>query len=110
MEKRTHRVQTRLTDEEYHKLKVTAARTKMSIEALLRASLQNTRIMEAPPADYANLLRALRAVGNNLNQAIKRFNETDVPDMPEFRKVRDQIQTVLGFVTDAFSPGARPGD
>ena len=42
------------------------------------------------------LLRAMRQAGYNLDQTLKRFNTTNVPDMPQFRKDLEGIsQKVL---------------
>ena len=49
------------------------------------------------------LLRAMRQAGYNLDQALKRFNTTNVPDMPQFRKGLEEIRAATKMVSDAYT-------
>lgn len=60
-------------------------------------------IKEAPPADIPLLLRAMRQAGYNLDQTLKRFNTTNVPDMPQFRKGLEEIRAATKMVSDAYT-------
>ena len=60
-------------------------------------------IKEAPPADIPLLLRAMRQGGYNLDQTLKRFNSTNVPDMPQFRKDLEGIRAATKMVSDAYT-------
>ncbi len=60
-------------------------------------------LKEAPPADIPMLLRAMRQAGYNLDQTLKRFNTTNVPDMPQFRKGLEEIRAATKMVSDAYT-------
>lgn len=49
------------------------------------------------------LLRAMRQAGYNLDQTLKRFNTTNVPDMPQFRKDLEGIRAATKMVSDAYT-------
>ena len=69
----------------------------------VRRSVADKEIKEAPPADIPMLLRAMRQAGYNLDQTLKRFNTTNVPDMPQFRKDLEGIRAATKMVSDAYT-------
>ena len=86
----------------------------MSIGGFIRHSVANKEVKEAPPADVPYLIRAMRQAGYNLDQTLKRFNSTNVPDMPQFRKGLEELRTAKGLeelrtatklVSDAYTSG-----
>ena len=58
----------RLTAEEYAHLQTTAEIAGMKIEPTIRKLIMGTQLRPRPPKEYAELLRALAAIGNNINQ------------------------------------------
>ena len=74
----------------------------LSIGGFVR-SVADKEIKEAPPADIPLLLRAMRQAGYNLDQTLKRFNTTNVPDMPQFRKDLEGIRAATKMVSDAYT-------
>ena len=75
----------------------------LSIGGFVRRSVADKEIKEAPPADIPLLLRAMRQAGYNLDQTLKRFNTTNVPDMPQFRKDLEGIRAATKMVSDAYT-------
>ena len=75
----------------------------LSIGGFVRRSVADKEIKEAPPADIPLLLRAMRQAGYNLDQTLKRFNTTNVPDMPQFRKGLEEIRAATKMVSDAYT-------
>ena len=47
----------------------------------------------------------MRQAGYNLDQTLKRFNSTNVPDMPQFRKGLEELRTATKLVSDAYTSG-----
>ena len=79
-----------------------AKKAGLSIGGFVRRSVADKEIKEAPPADIP-LLRAMRQAGYNLDQTLKRFNTTNVPDMPQFRKDLEGIRAATKMVSDAYT-------
>lgn len=77
--------------------------SRLSIGGFVRRSVADKEIKEAPPADIPLLLRAMRQAGYNLDQTLKRFNSTNVPDMPQFRKDLEGIRAATKMVSDAYT-------
>ena len=69
-----------------------AKKAGLSIGGFVRRSVADKEIKEAPPADIPLLLRAMRQAGYNLDQTLKRFNSTNVPDMRKRQIVLNQRQ------------------
>ena len=58
----------RLNAEEYAHLKQLAADAGMPMEPLIRKLIMGERLRPRPPDAYADILRELSAIGNNINQ------------------------------------------
>ena len=78
----------------------------MSIGGFIRHSVANKEVKEAPPADVPYLIRAMRQAGYNLDQTLKRFNSTNVPDMPQFRKGLEELRTASIPQTSRICPNS----
>ena len=103
MRKRNCRVEVCFTKDELSVLSKKAKKAGMSIGGFVRRSVADKEIKEAPPADIPLLLRAMRQAGDNLDQTLKRFNTTNVPDMPQFRKDLEGIRAATKIVSDAYT-------
>ena len=101
--KRTLEMKIRFTKAELDALNKKAKKAQMSREGYCRAVLNGSMVKEAPPADVPALLRAMRQAGYNLDQTLKKFNATSVPDMPQFRKGLEEIRTATKLVSDAYT-------
>lgn len=79
-------VPVRFTAEEYAHLKATAAAAGLKIETTVRKLVMDCQLRPRPPNEYADLLRELSAIGNNINQiaywanAQKGITDTQVED------------------------------
>ena len=103
MRKRNCRVEVCFTKDELTVLSKKAKKAGLSIGGFVRHSVADKEIREAPPADIPMLLRAMRQAGYNLDQTLKRFNTTNVPDMPQFRKGLEEIRAATKMVSDAYT-------
>lgn len=92
MRKRNCRVEVCFTKDELTVLSKKAKKAGLSIGGFVRHSVADKEIKEAPPADIPMLLRAMRQAGYNLDQTLKRFNTTNVPDTPAPNKEEAQTQ------------------
>jgi len=103
LRKRNCRVEVCFTKDELTVLSKKAKKAGLSIGGFVRHSVADKEIKEAPPADIPLLLRAMRQAGYNLDQTLKRFNTTNVPDMPQFRKGLEEIRAATKMVSDAYT-------
>ena len=103
MRKRNCRVEVCFTKDELTVLSKKAKKAGLFICCLVRHIVADKEINEAPPADIPLLLRAMRQAGYNLDQTLKRFNTTNVPDMPQFRKGLEEIRAATKMVSDAYT-------
>ena len=103
MRKRNHRVEVCFTKDELSALSKKAKKSGMSVGGFIRHAVADKEIKEAPPADIPLLLRAMRQAGYNLDRALRRFNATNVPDMPQFRKGLEELRAATKLVLEAYS-------
>lgn len=79
-------VPVRFTAEEYAHLQATASAAGLKIETTVRKLVMDCQLRPRPPNEYADLLRELSAIGNNINQiaywanAQKGITDTQVED------------------------------
>lgn len=68
MRERNHFVGLWLNDEEYTHLEEQSEITGLPASVLIRHALAGVQLRQRPPGEYTPLLRALSAIGNNVNQ------------------------------------------
>ena len=68
MRERNHFVGLWLNDEEYTHLREQCEISGSSASVLIRHAIEGVQLKHRPPNEYAALLRALSAIGNNVNQ------------------------------------------
>ena len=80
----------RLTDEEHALLKEQSDRTGRTQSDIIRSAWRKLKIIELPPADFAETVIQLRRIGNNLNQLTRAANAGEV-NIPEIKDVLAEI-------------------
>ena len=101
--KRQHRIGFWLNDEEYQNLNLLVSKTTMSREAVIRALLTGLTIKERPPAEYGAIVVQLRMIGNNLNQLTALFHKHGFPNVPELKKISQDVHRMNQLFIDSFS-------
>ena len=80
----------RLTDEEHDKLKEQSKRTGRCMSDIVRSAWKRLKIVELPPADFAETVVQLRRIGNDLNRLTRAANEGDVK-IPEIKAALSEL-------------------
>lgn len=80
----------RLTAEENALLEEQASRTGRSKSDVIRSAWKRLKIVELPPADFAETVVQLRRIGNNLNQLTRAANSGDV-QIPEIKEALSEL-------------------
>ena len=68
MRERNHYIGLWLNDEEYTHLREQSEMTGLPASVLIRQAIAGVQLRQRPPGEYAGLLWALSAIGNNVNQ------------------------------------------
>lgn len=76
MRTRSYRVSVRLGEQEMKHLNRQVKRSGLRREPYLRALITGTEIKEHPPEQWAEIVRQLSAIGNNINQIAHIANTT----------------------------------
>lgn len=93
MPKRTISFLLRLNEAEHVRLMTDVRQTGLSREAYLRALISGYVPRPLPPAEYYEVLRELRAIGNNLNQIAAKAHATGHPDSAIFQREADDLRS-----------------
>ena len=101
---RTKALLLRLTEEETAQLKEQSARTGRTQSDIIRSAWRKLKIIELPPADFAETVIQLRRIGNNLNQLTRAANAGEV-NIPEIKSVLSEIAAVDKRLTKILSGG-----
>lgn len=93
----------RFTKDELDYLTKKSHKAGLSRESFCRHILNGAVVKEAPSIDSVEMLRELKRIGYNLNQVLKRANSIWVLDVPELRKVVDEVRLTTERILDAYT-------
>lgn len=95
MRKRNHRIQVRMTDEEFKAFDANVKKSGMSYEAYLRHLVRGIKPIERPSKELLEFIRELHLIGNNMNQIAMRLNSTNHIDALQYRKNYEWLEGVI---------------
>lgn len=85
----------RVTEREYEHLKALSEQSGLKMEPAIRKLIMGVELRPRPPDAYADLLRELSAIGNNINQIAYWANaKRGIPD--------NRVQEAQALVQKAF--------
>lgn len=90
----------RLTAEEYAHLQTTAQIAGMKIEPMIRKLIMGESLRPHPPDAYADILRELSAIGNNINQIAYWANATKSISGNEIHDATALVQKAFALVKE----------
>lgn len=93
--KRNHSFVIRLNNEEYNTLNKLVNKSGLSREAYLRALIGGVVPMPALPIDYHKMIYELNAIGNNLNQLVRKTNKLNVVDAITYKEFADSLDKMI---------------
>ena len=102
--KKTKALLLRLTPDENALLNEQSERTGRSKSDVLRAAWKRLKIVELPPADFAETVVQLRRIGNDLNRLTRAANDGDVK-IPEIKGTLSEITTLDRRLSKILSGG-----
>lgn len=76
-------------------------------ERYMRKLLADSRVYEAPPTDFARLIREVNRVGSNIDQILRIANSKNLLDVPRLRKELDELDAIEDAMWKAFAPDGR---
>ena len=94
----------RLTDEEHALLKEQSKRTGRCMSDIVRSAWKKLKIIELPPADFAETVVQLRRIGNDLNRLTRAANEGDVK-IPEIKAALSELAALDRRLSKILSGG-----
>ena len=99
-------IKVRLTPAEAALLKEQSARTGRCMSDIIRSAWKKLKIIELPPADFAETIIQLRRIGNNLNQVARAVNMGEV-HIPEIQTILSEIVAIDKKLNRILSGGGR---
>lgn len=92
----------RLDKEEFNRVTALAQATVLSREEFIRRALRGTTIRQRPPAEYGEIVRELRGIGNNVHQLLLKARTLDYVDEIMLQETIDMIRHMDRVFTGAF--------
>ena len=102
MRKRNYHISVWLTEAERQHLTEQAHTAGLGIDPFIRQMVMGTNLRPRPPDTYAELLRELSAIGNNINQIAHNTNARKCVTADEIQEAVRLIRQVWRLVKDAF--------
>ena len=91
-----------MTEEEFDRVTALANATVLSREAFIREALHGTTLRERPPAEYGEILREMRRMGNNIHQLLLKARTLDYVDEIMLQETIDMIRRMDRVFTNSF--------
>ena len=91
-----------MTEEEFDRVTALAQATVLSREAFIREALRGTTIRASPPAEYVEVLREMRRMGNNVHQLLIKARTLEFVDEIMLQETVDMIRHMDRVFTEAF--------
>lgn len=108
MRNRNHRVVFYLSDEEYDRLTEQVKECNIPRESFLRQMLKGAKIRGTPTIDVAAMIRELRRIGYNIDQAL-RDGVKDPEDREMLRQTFEEVRQTLRQIFVAYT-GQEPSE
>ena len=70
-----------MTEDAFDRVTTLANATVLSREEFIRETLRGTTLRERPPAEYGEILREMRRMGNNVHQLLIKARTLDCVDV-----------------------------
>ena len=100
MKHRTKRLSVRLTVREKEYLEKQAGAAGLGLEPYVRALIAGHEVKEHPPEAWAELVRQLSAIGNNINQIARIANSTGKIDADKINNLIEMQSDIWRKVKD----------
>ena len=100
--RRTQEIKVRMTEEEFDRVTALANATVLSREEFIREALRGTTLRERPPAEYGEILREMRRMGNNVHQLLLKARTLDYVDEIMLQETIDMIRHMDRVFTRSF--------
>ena len=88
---RSKKISIRLSEKEYAHLKEQADLVGLKIEPFLRNLISGIKMKPRPQEEWAELIRQISAVGNNINQIAHRANIHGLTDKQTLLAVKESL-------------------
>ena len=91
---RSKKISIRLSEKEYLHLKEQADLAGLKIEPFLRNLISGVKMKPRPQEEWAELIRQISAVGNNINQIAHRANIHGLTDKQTLFNVQQELAKI----------------
>lgn len=91
---RSKKISIRLSEKEYAHLKEQAGLAGLKIEPFLRNLISGVKMKPRPQEEWAELIRQISAVGNNINQIAHRANIHGLTDKQTLFNVQQELAKI----------------
>lgn len=92
------RVPVRLSETEYLQLRKKAEQCGLKLDPMMRKLILETEIKARPPNEYAQLIKEVNAIGNNINQIAHIANATGTISQNEIDIVKKNQNDIMRLV------------
>lgn len=100
--KRQHKVEVRLNDIEYEKLKNDIVKMNTTISDYLRKLIIGVRVKAKPGYEFYEVMKQMTKMGVNLNQIARKANQTNEINREEYIRQAKEWNRFMNKVKDEF--------
>ena len=101
---KSYQIHFRVGKEDYESIRENASKAGLSISEYARRAMVGEVIVEAPPADYYQLIFLMKRAGGNINTLLRKLNVLGIAHSLELERCQNEILEAVSMLYETFRP------
>lgn len=101
---KSYQIHFRVGKEDYESIRKNASKAGLSISEYARRAMVGEVIVEAPPADYYQLISLMKRAGGNINTLLRKLNVLGIAHSLELERCQNEIFEAVSMLYETFRP------
>lgn len=101
---KTYQIHFRVGKNDYEAIRKNAAKAGLSISEYARRAMAGEVIVEAPPADYYQLILLMKRAGGNINTLLRKLNVLGIAHSLELERCQKDLGDAVTMLYETFRP------
>ena len=100
----SRRMEIRLTEKDYQKIKKDAEKAGMTYSTYIRKLIRHSKVCDAPPVNFIKLIQLTKQIESDAEQILLRIKNSQAIEVKELRKQLDEWRELQDIMWDAYRP------
>ena len=101
---KSYQIHFRVGKTDYESIRKNAAKAGLTISEYARRAVAGEKIVEAPPADYYQLILLMKRAGGNINTLLRKLNVMGIAHSLELERCQKDLGDAVTMLYETFRP------